>query len=136
MIRTCLAVLAVVLALVGCKEPSASTPAAGGEASGTGSAPPAPTLPPVPRPVGIDRGCETAADCEAVGCECACSGVGVSLREDVVDRKDAERWYKDRGCAKPGRCLQAACPISKVDCVGGVCHVVYGAAEDSHRTGP
>jgi hypothetical protein len=110
--------------LVACQKPQAA------------SAPEAPK-PPVtdphlteapPRPQGIDRGCEKAADCRAVGCECGCSGGGVGLREDVVSLASVDRWYQERGCTAPTTCDKAPCPPAKVDCVGGACHVVYGEA--------
>ena len=111
------------LSLAACQKPSAA---------GATEAPKPPATDPrlteaPPRPQGIDRGCEKAADCRAVGCACGCSG-GVGLREDVVSLASVDRWYKERGCAAPATCDKAACPPSKVDCVGGACHVVYGEA--------
>jgi hypothetical protein len=81
-----------------------------------------------PRPQGIDRGCEKTADCQAVGCDCGCSGGGVGLREDVVSLASVARWYQERGCTAPTSCNKVLCPPSRVDCVGGACHVVYGEA--------
>ena len=135
-----LAVLAVMVALAGCKQPASPGPTTGGPPTakgGEGGAPKGPDIAALPRPTGIDRSCQAAADCEAVGCECGCTGGGVALREDVVNRKDAERWYKDRGCSRPGSCGAAACPASRLDCVGGVCHAVWGGAgENPAGSGP
>ena len=115
-------VWAMVLALAGCQERG------DGQGGGvTGSTKPPPVEKPPPAPA-VDRNCSSAADCEPVACECSCSGgEGISLREDAVLRKDAERWYKERGCSKPSSCPKVTCPPSRVDCVGGACHVVYGS---------
>ena len=83
-----------------------------------------------PLPTGIERTCTRASDCKPVGCECVCSGGGVGLKEDVVGSLSAERWYKERGCAEPTSCNKVLCSPSRVDCVGGLCHVVYGAASE------
>ena len=123
--RLCLAV--ALLAAFACQKPTVAAVASdAADATATGPAT-VPTTPrEVPRPGSPpDRSCRTAADCEAVGCECGCSG-GVSLREDAVNRADAERWYKERGCSKPTKCDPVICPPSRLDCVGGACHVVFG----------
>jgi hypothetical protein len=114
-------VWAMVLAVSACQDK-----ATGGEA-GPSSYKPPPVEKPPPAPV-VDRNCASAADCEAVACECSCSGgEGLSLREDAVLRREAERWYKERGCSKPSTCPKVTCPPSRVDCVGGACHLVYGS---------
>ncbi|HEY3450968.1 MAG TPA: hypothetical protein VGK67_31720 [Myxococcales bacterium] len=113
-------VLAAPLSLWGCQDKS------GGDGPSNYKPPPVEKPPPAPT---VDRSCTSAADCEAVACECSCSGgEGVSLREDAVLKKDADRWYAERGCQKPTTCPKVTCPPSRVGCVGGACHVVYGPA--------
>ncbi len=118
-----LATLLVMVTAVGLSLPACQDKASG---DGPSSYKPPPVAKPPPAPA-VDRSCTSAADCEAVACECTCSGgEGVGLREDAVLEKDAERWYQERGCPKPGTCAKVACPPSRVECVGGACHLVYG----------
>ncbi len=74
--------------------------------------------------------CRVATDCEAVGCVCDCSGGGVGRRDEAVPKAAAAQWYREHDCARPGRCLPGACPASRLECLGGRCHIVYGVAAD------
>ncbi|MBI5545759.1 MAG: hypothetical protein HY901_17865 [Deltaproteobacteria bacterium] len=85
---------------------------------------------PVPPEAQVDKACEAAADCEAVGCSCDCTGGGgLGLRDDAVPRREVERWYQVRGCSKPTSCASGACPLARVECMGGTCHVIYGSTQ-------
>lgn len=124
------AVLLLALPLCGCQDKAGAggVSGSGGEGGGGPSSFKPPVVDKAPPAPAVDRTCTTAADCEAVACECTCSGgEGLGLREDAVLRKDVDRWYKERGCSKPSGCPEAKCPPSRVDCVGGACHVVFGA---------
>ncbi|MGC4121149.1 MAG: hypothetical protein QM765_42545 [Myxococcales bacterium] len=118
-----LLVLALTASLCSCQQKAGSE---GGEQPGPSTFKP-PVVDKPPASPTVDRTCTSAADCEAVACECSCSGgEGLSLREDAVLKRDAERWYQERGCQKPTTCPKVTCPPSRVDCVGGACHVVHG----------
>lgn len=116
--RSPTAIALLLAASLGCTAPG---PAASEDKPGP------PRVAPPAKPVMAGSGaCEAAADCEAVGCECACTGGGLGLREEAVLKADVARWYEQRGCRKPGTCASAPCPPSRLACVGGACHVVYG----------
>lgn len=74
--------------------------------------------------------CRSAADCEGVGCACDCSTGGVGRREEAVPKSAAARWYREHDCTRPERCTSVPCPESRLECLGGRCHIVYGVAAD------
>ena len=126
MTRPLLTAVVLLAALAGCPDKPAA-----GSAPALAAPDAAAVAPTPPRPPGspADRSCQAAADCEAVGCACACSGPpsGVMRREDAVNRADADRWYKEHGCKRSdGACPDLACPPARVDCLGGACQIVYG----------
>ena len=72
--------------------------------------------------------CDSANDCEPVGCYCGCSGCGGFAAADAVNKNHIQEWYTEHNCTKPNRCLDVCCSPRNIVCENNLCMIKEGEA--------